>query len=215
MVDRTSRRTVLRAVGAGATVALAGCSGNGQDGPSNGETEPGDTENETTETQGSSTETEPQFSTDGDDSELIEMSADELPLLTVSDLPEGEWEVTTESSNQITFERDSDPDVRRSIEAAAYVDESVSDAESNYSGFITEYTRGRYENIRSLEIGVESNVLQKSRETSKQTWIAFRDANAIGTVLWWNGVTSEGPNISQPSWEETAELAVALHQKWR
>lgn len=211
VVNRTYRRTILRAVGAGATVALAGCSGSERDEPGNEENGAEDGENEATETQ----ETEPQFSTDGTDSELIGMSADELPLLTVSDLPEGEWEINSESSSEIRFERDSEPNVRTFVEASAYVNESVPEAKSNYSGFMSEYTRGRYENIRSLDIAVKSDVLQMSRETSKQTWIVFRDANAMGTVLRWNAATEEGTNVPQPSWEETAELAVTLHQKWR
>lgn len=205
--SQLSRRQALTVIGAGTAAALAGCSG-GEDGDSAGENGPEDTTEQT--------ETEPRFATEGNDSELIEISDEELALLTVSDLPEEDWQVASESSTKISFERELDQGVRSGIEATAYVLESVSQAKSDYSGFINEYTSGRYENTRSLQIGVESDVLQYSQETNKQTWVSFRDANAIGTIVWATGTTStDGPSVPQPSWKETAEIAATLHKKWR
>lgn len=235
-----NRRAVLRVVGAGVTIGVAGCSGNGNEGTGDGgdsdgggssggtetaTTTPTNTMESTETTSPTPTQTsESQFSTDGDDSTLIEQSS--LQFLTISELPvDGNWEVTRPASEPTArvnrekkFDIESEETLSRISLTLSY-SQSVSDAESNYSGFLSEYTSGDYENVRSLGIGVECDVLQSSTigttENDGGTWIVFRDANVVGAAAYIRGSKTGDDEIKMPSVDETAPIAVEQHRKIR
>lgn len=234
------RRTLLRAVGVGVTVGSAGCSGGGDgsggdggDGSSDGSsggpgtatTTPTNTAKPTETASPTSTQTpESRYSTVGDDSALIEQGS--LHFLTVSGLPvDGNWELmrpasepTARAYRQKKFDMESEETLLRINLSLGYT-QSVSEAKSNYSGFLNEHTAGNYENVRSLDIGVECDVLQSNTigttEKDGATWIVFRDANVAGTAAYVRVSKIEDDGTKMPTVDETAPVAVEQHRKIR
>lgn len=220
-----SRRRVLAGVGAGATIALAGCSGNSQDGDGSGEDEPEnttaepETSSEPTQTETTTaretetpTETESQFSTEGNDSELIDKSAAEL-VLTDEDLdnystPEmsGERGDSADSAYR-NFERNGESAFRVDV----FVLDGVSEAEVRYNRTTLERIAGASpSNLqrRQLDIAVESEYTAGNFDENHIILVKFRDANAVGSVTW-------GTSEDSVSLQEIGEIAVEMHEKWR
>lgn len=223
-----NRRAVLRAIGAGVTVGLAGCSGNGNEGTGNGGDSDGSGSSGRTETATSTptdtaepTETasptptktpESQFSTQGNDSELIDKSPESL-VLTESDIPRDNYSLDGTQGGKDSFGKffkPEDGDAQLWAEVEVYDD--VSTAKNMYSTLTHERHVGGSPNERrdeELDIGVESHFSSGSFDDNSYTsYIRLRDANVFG-FLSWNG-TDELIEL-----QEIGSLAVAMHQKWR
>ncbi|MUV89130.1 hypothetical protein GJ629_03785 [Halapricum sp. CBA1109] len=222
-----SRRRMLTAVGVGATIALAGCSGNSQEGSGNGENKPENTQTETesptentggdtTESQDTETPTETgsQFSTEGNDSELITRSPEEL-VLTESDLPREDYSVTssdgTTSPQIVEFYKVFESEEGRLENRTRKYDEGdrVSLAEEFYD-HLPRNIGGSIVDQTELDIAVESKFLlfDLDNDLGYLSYIKFRDANAVSILSW---ITENEPVGLQ----EIGSLAVTLHQSWR
>lgn len=223
-----NRRAVLRAIGAGVTVGLAGCSGNGNGGTGNGggsdgrgssgRTEPAtststDTAEPTETASPTPTQTpESQFSTQGNDSELIDKSPESL-VLTESEIPRANYSLDGTQGGEDSFGKFFEPengDAQLWIEVEIYDD--VSTAEARYSHVTHERHVGGSPNEgrdEELDIGVESHFSSGTFDDNSYTsYIRLRDANVFGFLSWF---TSD----ELIELQEIGSLAVTMHQKWR
>lgn len=222
-----SRRTLLASVGAISTMAIAGCSGGGPDGAvtdstdsqseQTNNTDQSDNDTDSEETS-SVTETEPQFSTEGNDSELIDQPVDQL-LLSVDDLPGSGWE-ETEGSGDITFERDNSSGNTETIFISIDEYDNVSDAEAYYDNISLSPLQtgtGEAQESRELEIAVESTWYSGTGTTGSEKGISvdlikIRDANVSGFIYWGVTGTQEANAVTL---QQIGELAVTWHEQWR
>lgn len=225
---------MLTAVGTGATIALAGCSGNSQDGDGSGEDEPENTtaepetsaeptqtETTTARETATPTETEPQFSTEGNDSELIDRPTGELNL-EMSDLPGNNWE-TMEAPVLSGVERQSnrgflrEEDRFEGLFSIVALVENVGDCRELYNHYNIQRITGGLEpdESRELDIAVGSQWSFTEYEPSQDEYdqaefhlLKLRDANGFGTIQWRR--FRDSIPISA-----IGELGVTMHEKWR
>lgn len=229
-----SRRRMLTAVGAGATVALAGCSGNSQDDSGNGENEPEDTqaetesptentESETVESQDTETptETESRFSTEGNNSELIDRPTGELNL-EMSDLPGNNWETMgapvlsgVERQSNRGFLREGDR--FEGLFSIVILIENVDDCRELYNHYNIQRITGGLEPDESRELGIavssqwsftEYEPSQDEYDQAEFHLLKLRDANGFGTIQW----RRYGDSIPISA---IGALGVTMHEKWR
>lgn len=224
-----SRRQVLTVVSAGTAAALAGCSGNGQDDSGNGENEPEDTqtetespteetESETIEAQDTETptETESQFSTDGNDSELIDKSPEEL-LITEEDIPIDGYSLSDTQSNEsdpaTTAKKEFTLNEETLLEVVVEVYEEVSQAKTRYGQltYSNHLGAGDPDNSQELDIGVRSQFASGSFDGGSASMIRLRDANVFALLSWRSVNESREPL----ELETLGEIAVTMHGTWR
>jgi hypothetical protein len=210
-----SRRRVLTVVGTGTAAALAGCTGNSSDGegdqPPNEENQP---ESETQTEQ--STDTKSQFSTEGNDSELISKSPEEL-LITGEDLPINGYSLSDTQSDEndpaTTARKEFTLNDQTLLEVIVEVYEEISQAKTRYGQLTYSNHLGAGEPDRSqqLDIGVRSQFASGSFGGGSASIIRFRDANVFALLSWRSASESREPL----ELETLGEIAVTMHAKWR
>jgi hypothetical protein len=202
------RRTLLSTLSTVGAVTIVGCIGGGDE--------------------------DPQFSTEGNDSELIQSAPEEL-ILTVEDLPGNRWKQQSSVANQRiarqVFRRPTSQDSTETEGIILSVKKAteVSTAEERYAKMNPEYLTGQTvepDESRELAIGVESMFYawqssmfyawQSKDQEETQNLLKMRDANVFCRLLW---VVTGGPKESIPADSVTLEqigtLGVTVHQKWR
>lgn len=194
------RRTLLSTLSTVGAVTIVGCIGGGDE--------------------------DPQFSTEGNDSELIQSAPEEL-ILTVEDLPGNRWKQQSSVANQRiarqVFRRPTSQDSTETEGIILSVKKAteVSTAEERYAKMNPEYLTGQTvepDESRELAIGVESMFYawQSKDQEETQNLLKMRDANVFCRLLW---VVMGGPEESIPADSVTLEqigtLGVTVHQKWR
>jgi len=219
------RRDVLQAIGTGVTIGLAGCSGNGNGnggdsdvsgssgGPETATSTPTDTADPTETPSPTPTQTsESQFSTQGNDSELIDKSAESL-VLTESEIPRDNYSLDSTQGGEDSFGKFFESEGGSAelwIQAEIYDD--VSAAEERYSYVTHERHVGGSPSEgrdKELDIGIESHFSSGTFDDNSYTsYIRIRDANAFGFLSWF---TSD----ELIELQEIGSLAVTMHQKWR
>lgn len=227
-----SRRQMLLAAGPGITVSLAGCTGG--DSPSDNENSDPSMTDTATPTQGktptttqtsdpATTTTSAEFSSEGDDSVLIEKSPKQLTL-TKADLPGDGWTGGT----SVTDETDSREVWRRSFKretAEGTVEQIINEVQiwnkisqakhtydrlslSNHAGGISEPDKSQ-----ELSIGVESEWSFAQAAQTYFNYLRIRDANAFSYIDY---IQESGDEDFTPAGlQETGSLGVVVHQKWR
>lgn len=208
------RRTVLRTVGAGVTIGLAGCPGSNDS--SSVRSENTSTPTNTTgptETASPTQTPEPKFSTNGNDSSLINKPIQELTL-TKNELPSG-YSLSSESRNEsgeqirakLTKAFDKGDNA---IRTQTSLFESISTSKSMFDFWSLDKIMGgniEIQNKESLNIAVESQFESSQIKESYVDFIKFRDANAFSFILWLT--------LSKREMAKIANLTVKMHQKWR
>ncbi|WP_303703868.1 hypothetical protein [Haloquadratum walsbyi] len=196
------RKLVVSLITAG-TVAIAGCSGS--------------------ETQ--SAEQQREFSTTGNDSQLIQSPVDELTL-TTEDLPGSDWEQEQdESGADATFAMQafSKPTPKSYVGVLFNIRKKpdVSAAKDGYEPITPEYLIGssvREAESRELNVGVASELYSWDGENGVGPGylIKIRDANVF-CHLFWTVRPSDGEYLpADPvSLDQMGQLAVTIHTKWR
>lgn len=196
------RRTLLSTLTTAGAVVITGCSGS--------ETRSG--------------EPETNFSTEGNDSELIRSSASSLTL-TAQELPGSGWDQDASNANQRRarqrFSRVISGGHTEGVLLYIQKEADVSAAKESYALIGPEHLTGQAVGVndtRELEIGVESVFYSWYDENAGEprNLMKIRDANVLSRLQWIVIGAEEEPVREDPvTIQRIGSLGITVHRKWR
>ncbi len=202
LVESMERRTLLSSLLTAGTVAIAGCSGN----------------------QTQSDEQETNFSTEGNDSKLIQSPVEDFTL-TTEDLPGSGWQQDNSVANdgfaRQVFSRSTSQNNIEGITFDLRKESDVPAAKERYTQSSPETFLGQAvdsEDTQELDIGIESVAYSWYDENAQMplNMMKIRDANVFSRLVW-TVVGSEDNSVSEDpvTLEQIGKLGVTIHEKWR